>query len=149
MTVAVKAVPEGYHTVTPYLVVQGAERVIQFLKDAFDGEEIERMPGPNGRLAHAEVRIGDSVVMMGEPTDPSIQIPAMLYVYVPDADAAYARALRAGASSIQEPRTEFYGDRTAAVKDACGNQWYMATHVEDVSHEELVRRSAARARTRA
>ncbi|MGH2450441.1 MAG: VOC family protein [Candidatus Limnocylindria bacterium] len=139
---AAKPIPDGYHTVTPYLLVGRAALVIQFLKDAFGAEEIERMPGPDGGISHAEVRIGDSVVMMGEPSDPSARGSAMLYVYLPDVDEAYARALRAGGVSIQEPRIEFYGDRTAAVRDPSGNQWYIATHVEDMSSDELERRAA-------
>lgn len=120
----VKSIPEGYHTVTPYLVVPDVAGLIDFLSRAFDGKEIERMLAPNGSIMHAEVRIGDSVVMMGEVREGNPTIPAIHYLYLEDCDAVYQRALVAGASSMQEPRDEFYGDRTAVVKDASGCQWW-------------------------
>ncbi len=101
------------------------------------------MPRSDGSVSHAEVRIGDSVVMMGEPMDASKSMPGMLYLYIPDVDAAYKRALAAGATSVREPTNEFYGDRSAGVKDAFGNIWYMATHVEDVPPEEMAKRARA------
>ena len=141
----VKPTPDGYHTVTPYLKVKGVAGLIDFLKQAFDAVETERLLGPDGKVGHAEVRIGDSVVMMGEaPGDP---MPAMLYVYVDDADASYKRALEAGATSLAEPEDQFYGDRTAGVKDPFGNCWYVAERQEDVSPEELRRRAEARAKS--
>jgi len=142
----VKPIPEGYHSVTPYLVVKGVAALIDFLKQAFDAREIERMSRPDGTIQHAEVRIGDSVVMMGEATTPWEPMPTMLYLYVSDTDATYQRALKAGATSVQEPADQFYGDRTAAVKDRSGNFWYIATHVEDVSPEEMKKRAAAQAK---
>src|SRR2546423_1396839 len=138
--------PDAYHTVTPYLTVQGVAELLDFVKAAFGAEEIERMPGPEGRVVHAEVRIGDSVVMMGEAPDASKVMPAMLYLYVPDTDATYRAALAAGAESVMEPADQFYGDRNAAVQDASGNQWWIATHVEDVSPEEMARRARERAK---
>jgi PhnB protein len=140
---SVKPIPDGYSAVTPYLTVSGVARLIDFVKEVFDAEEVLRMPGPDGNVAHAEVRIGGSMVMMGEPMDDSARMPAMLHVYVKDVDAVYARALQAGATSVREPEDQFYGDRSGGVKDAFGNLWYMATHVEDVSDEELQRRAAA------
>ncbi len=135
---AVKPVPEGYQTVTPYLTVKGATQLIDFLKRAFGAEETFRMG--DDRVAHAEVRIGDSMLMLGDaPEEP---MPAMIHLYLPDVDAVYQRALKAGATSIREPENMFYGDRSAGVKDAFGNQWWIATHVEDVSPEELARRAA-------
>jgi uncharacterized glyoxalase superfamily protein PhnB len=142
---AVSPVPKGYHSVTPYLVGRSAAQVIDFLKSAFDAVEIERMETPE-RVIHAEVRIGDSVVMLGEPLAGTPGMPATLYLYLPDVDAAYRRALQAGATSEQEPVTQFYGDRTAGVKDCAGNRWYLATHVEDVSQEELQRRAQLHAK---
>ncbi len=139
----VKPIPDGYHTVTPYLVVPGAATLIDFLKLAFDATETYRHARPDGTVQHAEVRIGDSVVMMGEPEDPSKAMPATLCLYVEDADAAYRRAIEAGAASLREPATQFYGDRTGGVLDPCGNQWWVATHVEDVSPEEIERRVLA------
>jgi uncharacterized glyoxalase superfamily protein PhnB len=141
---AVKPIPEGYHSVTPYLVVPGAAKLLDFLKQAFDAQELYRpMQRPDGTIMHAEVRIGDSVVMMGEPMDQSTPMPAQLYLYVHDADAVYRRALQAGATSLMEPADQFYGDRNAGVQDPVGNRWWIATHKEDVSPEEIVRRAAA------
>ena len=142
----VKPIPEGYHSVTPYLVVQGAAALIDFLKQAFDATEVERMSGPDGTIQHAEVRIGNSIIMMGEATAPREPMPTMLYLYVNDTDATYQRALKAGATSVQEPANQFYGDRNAGVKDRSGNFWYIGTHVEDVSPEEIRRRAAAQAK---
>lgn len=144
MTSNMKAVPDGYHTVTPYLVVEGVPRLIDFLKSAFDAVETELVPGPDGKIGHAEVRIGDSVVMMGEASGEWKPMPAMIYLYLSDADASYKRALDAGATSLMEPADQFYGDRNAGVKDPCGNQWWVATRKENVSPEELKRRAEAR-----
>ena len=134
-------VPEGYHSVTPYPVVKGVPALIEFMVEAFDGEEIEKLNGPDGTIMHAEVRIGDSVVMMGEATGGFQQLPSALYLYVADVDAVYERALQAGAVSLAEPADQFYGDRSAAVKDPSGCHWWLATRLEDVSPGELVRRA--------
>ena len=141
----VNYIPQGYHTVTPYLVVHGAAAVLDFVKRAFDAQEVAVMRSPDGVIRHAEARIGDSVIMMGEAPPGSAPVPGMLYVYVKDADASYARALEAGATSLREPSTQFYGDRHGAVTDAGGNQWWIATHVEDVNAEEIERRAKAAA----
>jgi len=140
---AVKPIPDGYHTVTPYLVVSDVAGLIDFLEQVFGASETERMERPDGSIMHAEVRIGDSVVMMGEASDEFAPMPGMLHIYLEDVDDAYGRALAAGATSLREPTDEFYGDRAAGVQDAFGNQWWMATHVEDVSAEELQRRAEA------
>lgn len=137
----VNPVPEGYHTVTPYLFVRGIESLIGFLKKVFNAEEIELMRRPDGSIMHAEVKIGDSVVMMGEASESASPMPAMLYLYLEDIDRVYQQALVAGATSLQEPLNEFYGDRTAAFVDASGNQWWLAMKVEDVSKEEMQRRT--------
>jgi uncharacterized glyoxalase superfamily protein PhnB len=143
-TVAVKPIPEGYHSVTPYLVVPGIARLIDFLKASFSAEETHpRMTRPDGTVMHAELRIGDSMIMMGEPTGQFGPMPAAIYLYVEDTDAAYRRALQAGATSVMEPADQFYGDRNAGVKDPSGNIWWIGTHQEDVSPEELARRAAA------
>ena len=139
---AVKPVPDGYQSVVPYLAVENAGEVLEFMKAAFGGVEQMRLPGPDGTVGHAEVRIGDSVVMVGQPNDPEGFVPGMLHLYVEDVDAAYERAVNAGGTSLLEPTDQFYGDRTASVSDAGGNQWYLATHVEDVSPEEMRRRAA-------
>jgi len=138
---AVNPIPEGFHTVTPYLQVADAGGLIDFVKKAFQAEVFERMEGENGRVMHAQVRIGDSMIMMGEAMGDCSRMPAMLYLYVPDVDQGHEDALQAGGESIQEPVNMFYGDRSAAVKDAFGNSWWIGTHVEDVSREELQRRA--------
>jgi uncharacterized glyoxalase superfamily protein PhnB len=140
---AVKPIPEGHHTVTPYLVVRGAAQLIEFMKQAFAAEEIQRMTRPDGSIGHAEVKIGDSRLMLGEAGGEFTPMPAMLHLYVEDADAIYRRALQAGAISLREPVDEFYGDRIGGVKDSFGNQWWIATHIEDVSPAELAKREAA------
>ncbi|HET6881339.1 MAG TPA: VOC family protein [Pirellulales bacterium] len=142
----VKSIPEGYHTITPYLVVRGAASLIEFLQRALDAVEIHRLTRPDGGLGHAEVQIGDSRIMLGEPMGDQPPVPAMLYLYVPDVDAVYRRALDAGATSIKEPADQFYGDRNAGIKDPCDNLWWIATHVEDVSQEEMARRAASAAK---
>jgi PhnB protein len=136
-----KPIPEGYHTVTPYLIVQEADMLLDFVKQAFAAEETFRMPRPDGSIAHAEVRIGDSVVMTGEASDESPAMPGAIHLYVEDCDATYSRALEAGATSVQEPADQFYGDRSGGVRDPVGNLWWIGTHVEDVSEEEMARRS--------
>jgi PhnB protein len=134
-----KPIPDGYHTVTPYLIVKGAAQLIDFLKAAFGAQETFRMPGPEG-IMHAEVRIGDSVVMMSDAMGEYGPMPTMIHLYVEDVDAAYKRALQAGATPVQELKDQFYGDRAGGVRDAFGNLWFIATHVEDVPFEELERR---------
>ena len=138
-----KPIPDGYHTVTPYLVVPGVARLIEFLKQAFDAKETERFDRPDGGVMHAQVRIGDSMIMMGEPMGNFEPMPAMVYIYTEDTDALYRRALHAGATSVMEPANQVYGDRNAGIKDPCGNLWWIATHIEDVSPEELAKRVEA------
>ena len=140
---AVKPIPDGYHSVTPYLVVQGVGKLIEFLTQAFDAQEVFRMPRPDGTIMHAEVRIGDSIVMMGEPMGELKPMPSAIYLYVNDMDAVYKRALQAGATSMMEPADQFYGDRHGGVKDPVGNIWWIATHKEDVPPEELAKRAEA------
>ena len=140
---AVTPIPEGYHTVTPYLTVQGTAKLIDFLKQAFEAVETERLPRPDGAIGHAEVRIGDSVVMMADSGGERKPMSSAIYLYVGDVDSVYQRALQAGATSMMEPANQFYGDRSAGVQDPCGNQWWIATHIEDVSPEELAKRAAA------
>jgi uncharacterized glyoxalase superfamily protein PhnB len=123
------AIPEGFHTITPYLQVEGAARLIDFVKAAFQAEETIRVPLPDGSLMHACVRIGDSMVEMADAGGEIPATPIAIHLYVQDADAAYERALRAGAASIKPPEDMFYGDREAGVKDPVGNNWYIATHL--------------------
>jgi uncharacterized glyoxalase superfamily protein PhnB len=138
---AVKPIPDGFHTVTPYLVVPGVANLLDFLQQAFAAQELLRMPRPDGAIMHAEVKIGDSIVMMGEPMGDQAPMPGSLYLYVHDADSVYRRALQAGATSTMEPTDQFYGDRSAGVKDPAGNQWWIATHQEDVPPAELAKRA--------
>jgi uncharacterized glyoxalase superfamily protein PhnB len=136
---AVKPIPDGFHTVTPYLIVKGAAKLLDFLEQAFRAEETFRMPGPEG-IMHAEVKIGDSFVMMSDAMGEYGPTPTMLFLYVEDVDGVHKRAVQTGATSVQEPQNQFWGDRAGAVKDSFGNTWWIATHVEDVPMEELERR---------
>jgi len=140
---AVKPIPDGYHSVTPYLVVAGAAKLIDFMKDVLRAEEMFRMDSPTG-VGHAELRVGDSVVMLADAEGSATGkvAPAMLHIYVNDVDATYRRALAAGATSLREPADQFYGDRSGGVEDGFGNQWWFATHIEDVPPEEMERRAA-------
>lgn len=140
---AVRPIPEGYHTVTPMLVVEGVDNLIAFLKQAFGAEEKERHLRPDGRVMHAEVRIGDSMIMMGDPIGNFKHMPGSFYLYVEDVDAAYRKAIEAGATSVMEPADQFYGDRNGGVQDSIGNLWWIATRKEDVPPEELSRRAQA------
>jgi PhnB protein len=125
--------PQGMHNLTPYLHPKGTPEVIDFLKRAFDAEEVFRAQDPAGTVHHAKIRIGDSIIAMGEAHGPYQPMPPALHLYVPDTDAAYKRALEAGAISIDEPVNQGYGDRYAGVKDPFGNVWYIATHLRDFS----------------
>ena len=130
-------IPKGLNNVNVYMHPLRAEPVITFLKRAFGGQELAKYASPDGVVHHAEIRVGDSVVEMGEAYGKHSQyepMPTMFYMYVPDCDAVYRRALAAGATSISEPADQPYGDRSGGVKDAFGNQWYIATHIKDVAH---------------
>jgi PhnB protein len=129
-----RVVPEGLHSVNPYLHPRRAEPVIAFLKRAFGAEEMLKYTSPDGVVNHAAVRIADSVIEMGEAHGKYEPMPAMFYLYVPNVEGAYRQALSAGATSIQEPADQPYGDRNAAVKDNFGYKWYLATHIKDVAH---------------
>ena len=136
-------IPAGYHTVTPYLAVPDAQSLIDFTVKVFNAKEREIIRKPDGQIRHAEVRIGDSIIMLGTTSSTYGNATATLYVYVDDADATYQKALAAGATSISEPANQFYGDRHAGVKDANGISWWIATHIEEVAPEELARRAKA------
>jgi len=142
MSSPVSPVAPGYHSVTPYLVVDGAQRVIDFARDAFGAQELRRMAGPDGRIGHAELRIGDSVVMLADACPEFPATRAGLHLYLADVDAVYERALRVGGVSLQPPSDKFYGDRSATVADPAGNWWSISTHIEDMSDEEMQRRAA-------
>lgn len=138
---AVKPVPDGYHTVTPYITVDNPDAVIDFLKKTFDAQETFAMRDEKGKAQHAEVKVGNSMVMLGAAHDQWKARPANFYVYVEDCDAVYKKALAAGAKSISEPADQFYGDRHGGVTDSEGNSWWIGTHVEDVPADELKRRA--------
>jgi PhnB protein len=141
----VKPVPDGYHTVTPYLVVPDVAALLPFLQKAFGAEIKEDVKGPEGKSMHAEVRIGSSMVMLGQANEQHAPMPCCLYLYVEDVDALYARAVKAGAESLMEPTDQFYGDRNGGVKDPAGNCWWIGTHKEDLSAEEIAKRAMAQA----
>lgn len=140
---AVKPIPDGYYTITPYLRVRGANELIAFLKNAFHAQETERITAPDGAIIHADMKIGDSLVMLSDVRGEWRPMPGAMYLYVADTDATYQRALQAGATSTMVPADQFYGDRSAGVKDSFGNEWWIATHIEDVSQAELTRRTEA------
>ncbi len=140
---SVAPIPAGYRSVTPYLVLHDLVGFLAFAERALGAEVVERIDLPEGGLAHAAIQIGDSRVMVGAARPDSEPFPAMLYVYVPDVDAAFARAVEAGAKVVVEPADQFYGDRSGGLEDEWGVQWWLATHVEDVPPEELAQRMAA------
>jgi uncharacterized glyoxalase superfamily protein PhnB len=146
MANSVQPIPDGFHTVTPYLLVDDAAGLIPFLERAFGATLLGRYDSPDGRLMHASLQIGDSKVMMGQAAEQWPAMPAMLHLYVEDVDAVYRRAVEAGARSIREPEDQFYGDRSGGVVDPAGNQWWITTHIEDVSDEEMARRHAEQAK---
>jgi PhnB protein len=137
---AVKPVPAGFHTVTPYLVVRNTDALVEFMKRAFGAQVKEAHRGPDGAIVHADVLIGDSHVMLGQSSDRWPDLTGMLHLYVPDADVTFKAAVEAGATPVQEVTDQFYGDRSGGVKDPSGVTWWIATHVEDVPAEEMERR---------
>jgi PhnB protein len=149
-----KPIPEGYHTVTPYLILDRAAEAIAFYKEAFGATEIMRMEAPEGRISHAEIKLGDSPIMLAdEHPELGALSPktiggasVMLHVYVDDVDAMVERAVDAGAKLVRAVADQFYGDRTGSVEDPFGYRWYIATHKEDLSTEEIRRRAAAQER---
>jgi PhnB protein len=143
VAVAVKPVPEGYHTVTPYLIVEDANALLEFVRQAFNAKVNEEHRGPDGKVVHADFTIGDSHVMAAQGGDRWPATPGTVLLYVENADAMYEAALAAGGTSLQPMTTQFYGDRSGGVKDPSGVSWWISTHVEDVSKEELERRMAA------
>lgn len=141
----VNAVPKGFHTVTPFLIVDNAKELIDFMQQAFDAKQSFLMNDDRGKIQHATVTIGDSTIMISDTMESTPAQTAMLYLYLDNVDSVFKAALRAGSTSVHEPTNEFYGDRAGAVKDRWGNVWWMATHVEEVDNKELARR-AERAR---
>jgi len=135
------SIPAGYHTVTPYVMLSGVENFITFLTNAFGAESIEMMKDPNGRVMHAEVKIGDSMMMLGEPSENWPATPSGYYLYVEDCDALFNKAVAAGATVISPVADQFYGDRSGGVKDAWGNLWWISTRKETLSMDELNERA--------
>ena len=134
MAAKVKPIPDGFHTVTPYLIVEGAKKVIDFMQHALGARhDHEPTLRPDGTIMHATLKIGDSMVMISDASE---------HANVPNADAAYQLALKAGATSITEPADQFYGDRSGGVRDSAGNSWFFGTHIEDVAPAELKKRAA-------
>jgi PhnB protein len=150
---AVKKIPEGYHSVTPYLIISGATEGIEYYKKAFGATEMMRMPGPDGKIGHAELKIGDSPIMladefpeMGYKSPTSLGgSPVSLMIYVDDVDTTFAQAIAAGGKEQRPVKDQFYGDRMGTLEDPYGHIWHVATHTEDVSPEEMERRASAHA----
>ena len=148
---AVKPIPEGYSSVTPYLIVKGASGALDFYKKAFGATERVRMAGPDGKVGHAEIQIGNSCIMLADEvlemdarSPESIGgSPVSIMVYVPDVDAVVGQAVKAGAKLTRPVENQFYGDRAGAVVDPYGHKWHIATHVEDVTPEEMKKRAEA------
>ncbi len=151
MSDQVKPIPEGYHTVTPYLILNDAASALEFYKQAFGAVVLVRMDGPDGKVGHAEIKIGDSMLMLGgenlEMGYRGVQSyggsPISIMLYVEDSDALFNQAVAAGAEVKQAMKDQFYGDRSGAVADPFGFQWHISTHKEDVAPEEMQRRMAA------
>jgi PhnB protein len=147
----VKPIPDGYHTVTPYLVIQGAAKAIDYYKKVFGATELMRMPGPNGKIGHAEIKIGDSTVMLADEYPGSVYkspksyggSPVSLMLYVPDVDKVFERAVAEGGTAVKPVQDQFYGDRNGSLTDPFGHIWTISTHVRDVSMEEMQAAMAA------
>jgi PhnB protein len=148
---SVKPIPDGYPRVIPYLTVEGASAAIDFYTSVLGATERVRMPGPDGKVGHAELEIGDSVVMladafpdMGAPSPQSLGgTPVTVMVYVEDVDDGFNRAIQAGATEERKVENQFYGDRAGQFADPFGHKWFVATHVEDVPPDEMAKRAAA------
>ena len=147
----VKPIPDGYHAMTPYLIVDGAANAIDFYTKIFGATEKMRMPSPGGKVGHAELNLGDTMIMLADE-HPEMDAraprafggsPVSLMVYVPDVDATVAKATAAGAKVVRKIENQFYGDRMGTIEDPFGHRWHVATHVEDVSPEEMAKRAAA------
>jgi PhnB protein len=147
----VKPIPDGYHNMTPYLIVNGAARAIEFYTKVFGATEKMRMPSPGGKIGHAELTLGDSMIMLAdEHPEMGARAPSAyggsavsLMVYVPDVDATVATATAAGAKILRPVENQFYGDRMGTIADPFGHRWHVATHVEDVPPDEMAKRAAA------
>jgi PhnB protein len=142
----VQSIPKGYHTVTPYMTIRDCAKAIEFYKKAFGAVQTERVDGPNNKIMHAEIKIGDSILMMSEES-PEMKGPEKLggspvsvLLYVENVDEIFKRALSAGATVVKEVKDQFFGDRMGTLKDPFGHTWSIGTHIEDVSSEEMAKR---------
>jgi PhnB protein len=152
----VKAIPDGYHSVTPYLSIRGAAQALEFYQRAFNATELFRLVAPSGEIGHAEIRIGDSAIMLADPCEEgSFRHPQSLggssvglHLYVEDVDALFAQAVAAGAKTIRAVQDQFYGDRTGTLEDPFGHVWFLATHKEELTPEEINQRAEALFRQR-
>ena len=142
----VKAIPEGYPAIIPYLMVPEAEKFIAFMRQVFDAKLVEQILHADGKISHGELRVGDSMIMLSEAAERHPATPVMLHFYVEDVDAVFKTAIAAGGMVLSEPAKQFYGDRSGGCQEPSGNTIWIATHIEDVSPEELQRRSAAHKR---
>lgn len=154
MNTKVKPIPDGYHSITPYLIINGASNAIEFYKKAFNAIEHLRIPGPDNKVGHAEISVGNSKIMMADESaamnafSPTTlgNSPVTLHFYTEDVDALFAQAVAAGAKVLRPVENMFYGDRAGSIEDPFGHKWYLSTHVEEVSEEELQKRMAALAK---
>jgi len=151
MATNVKPIPEGYHSVTPYLIIKGAAEAIEYYKKSFGATELFRMPTPDGKIGHAELKIGDSPIMLADEHPDFGHVgpqtlggtPVGIMIYVDDVDTIYKRAISGGGQEVKPLQDQFYGDRSGTLKDPFGHMWTVATHVEDVAPEEMEKRMAA------
>lgn len=151
MATNVKPIPEGYHSVTPYLIIKGAAAAIEYYKKSFGATELFRMPTPDGKIGHAELKIGDSPIMLADEHPDLGHVgpqtlggtPVGILIYVDDVDTIYKRAISGGGQEVKPLQDQFYGDRSGTLKDPFGHMWTIATHVEDVAPEEMEKRMAA------
>ena len=147
----IKSIPDGYHSVTPYLSIKGAAEAIEFYKRAFSATELFRLVAPNGEIGHAEIKIGDSPIMLADPYEEGAFLNPRslggssvgLHVYVEDVDALFVQAVDAGAKAVRPVQDQFYGDRTGTLEDPFGHVWFLATHKEELTPEEINRRAEA------
>lgn len=155
MTKNVKPIPEDFHSATPYMIIKGAAEAIDFYKKVFGATEVTRLCGPDGKVRHGQIKIGNSMIMIADefPEFPDWRgpearggSPMHVYLYVEDCDAVFNAALAAGATEVMPMSDQFYGDRSGGIKDPFGHTWYVATHTEDLTHDEIAKRAEAQGR---
>ncbi|HZR82198.1 MAG TPA: VOC family protein [Candidatus Binatia bacterium] len=139
----VRPIPKGYHTVTPSLIQADSRQTIEFCKKAFGAKLLMKLEAPDGKIAHAEIQVGDSILMLNDPMGDVGPQPASLYLYVEDADKTFAKAVKAGGAVVMQPQDMFWGDRFGSVTDPAGNRWSIASRREEVAPREMKKRAAA------